>query len=320
MHRAIRHRGAFAAFVASTAALYVAYGRPSSSLRRPALAEPVRPAAAAAAAARPWQAAPNPAEYVEEPLTKTRFPKGILREAAGRDNTTTLFRLGAVSVRVMMNLTWLERARAYAFAVYLSPSAVRAVSTNPPADALAELNPVPKPGAEAFIPSASWQGSQPGYVFTNRELGLGYYLDGRSPLQQPLPECMVRLVMLRDVDGDHLARGFDKTLEAREASVGAAIPSRHEFVRLLAMLDKVPKDTVLDLFRDEFGRVSVVVNAAVLHVFTDPLLGWALIDAFVGPKGHLGAKGKAELVARATDIFQTRPLAEFTEHVASSSS
>jgi len=187
------------------------------------------------------------------------------------------------------------------------------VSTNPPADALSKLNPVPQAAAALFIPSASWQGSKPGYVFAKRDLGLGYYLDGRSPLQEPLPECMVRLVMLRDVEGDHLARGFDKTLEAREASVGAAIPSRHEFVRLFAMLDKVPKDAVFDFFRDEFGRVSVAVNAAVLHVFNDPLLGWALVDAFVGPKGHLGAKGKAELVARATEIFQTRPLAEFTE-------
>jgi hypothetical protein len=53
------------------------------------------------------------------------------------------------------------------------------------------------------------------------------------------------------------------------------------------------------------------VEGQILGHFDALLLGWAAIDAFIGPKGHLGGEGKKELIENAKKIYAVRPLAEF---------
>jgi hypothetical protein len=271
-----------------------------------------------AAGAAAWEAPPSPSASTTEPLTKVQFKNGVWRD-------TTLYRLCAVSVRIMMGLSWLERARAYAFGVYLAPSGVGAMDQAQTEEQALELvNPLPLRGAKSradslsdFIPSPSFAGSRPGFYFTKGPKGMGYYLDKEQGSQKQRakaqePGVMVRLVMLRDVDGEHLARGFDKTLNARAHVVD--VKHHNEFVQFFRRISLIEKGTVIDLVRDADGVVSITANAQLLATYSDdPGLGWALVDAFLGPKGHLDKKGKAELVRSAKDLFRLKPLSEFDE-------
>ena len=52
-------------------------------------------------------------------------------------------------------------------------------------------------------------------------------------------------------------------------------------------------------------------DGVVLGNFDALLVGWAAVDAFIGPKGHLSSEGKKELVENARMIFDVKPLMEF---------
>jgi len=52
-------------------------------------------------------------------------------------------------------------------------------------------------------------------------------------------------------------------------------------------------------------------NGNALDHFDALLIGWACVDAFIGPKGHLHVQGKTELLDAARKIYEVKPLAEF---------
>ena len=57
--------------------------------------------------------------------------------------------------------------------------------------------------------------------------------------------------------------------------------------------------------------LTLAIDGIVLESFDALLVGWAAIDAFIGPKGHLHAEGKKELVDNARSIYEVHPLIEF---------
>lgn len=208
----------------------------------------------------------------------------------------------------MLGLCFLDKARAYAFAVYYAPSAVEA----------RVVNPLPLP---VFIPGEYVDSKAPVYDFYMGEQGLGYYLRRWFGKHERgwTPGIMVRLVMHHDVDGEHVARGFEKTLRPR---IVAQMQKRNKEEGELEQLQRlkmtferfgaIPKGTKFDFFRDEGGILTLACEGQVVDTFEAPLMGWALVDAFLGEKGHLNGKGREELAQSAALLKEIRPLSEFS--------
>ena len=207
-------------------------------------------------AKQPWQKLPNPSDRTIEKTSGTAFPNAILRE----DVDEKLLRLCAVSIRCMMGMCFLDRARAYAFGVYLGSSAVEdLVKSN---GNLESINPVPKPedsnqqAAAPFYSSPRFSGSREGYVFQNGAAGIGYYRDPKSTKWNSVrvsTPVLIRLVMLHNVDGEHLAHGFEKTLKSRiqprlkPNNEGDELEQLTRFKTCLKRLENIPKGATLDL-------------------------------------------------------------------------
>lgn len=206
-----------------------------------------------------WQKLPNPSEKTTEKLSGASFPNAIVRE----DVDEKLLRLCAVSIRCMLGMCFLDRARAYAFGIYLGSQAVEdLVKSN---GDLSSINKMPEPtvtGLAPFYPSGLYEGFRDGYIFQAGPSGLGYYKDSKSPKWQTTKlaaPVLIRLVMLHDVDGEHLAHGFDKTLKSRV--VPAMKESKEELAQLtrfrtcLNRLDKIPQGSNLDLYVITFTKL-----------------------------------------------------------------
>lgn len=276
-------------------ALTGALAWPSNKLTlRPAFAEP-KPT---------WAALPNPGHKTSEPVTQTEFANSI------RDLDNNLLRLAAVSVRCMLGLCYFNKARAYAFGVYLETGKV--------SKDLAELNALPTQtlGAAPFIPSPKHEGSKLGYVYYRGAQGLGYYLDSAykpKSLEVAFP-VMIRLVMLHDVDGEHLAHGFDKTLKTRLSkhltpeNRDVVMEQFGRFKNELHKLGKLNKGCQLDFYRNAQGCLVFCRDGVALSTFDCTLLGWGVVDAFVGKEGHL--TDKQPLLDAIQLMQQVRPLAE----------
>lgn len=251
-----------------------------------------------------WAALPNPASKTTEPVTQTEFANSV------RDIENNLLRLAACSVRCMLGLCYFHKARAYSFAVYLE--------TNKVTKDLNELNALPTQvrGAAPFIPAMKYTGSLPGYVFFRGDQGLGYYLDKASKLEsmQIAYPVMIRLVMLHDVDGEHLSHGFDKTLKNRltkhitEENAPVVWEQFGRFKHELEKLDKLEKGTQLDFYRNSEGCLTMCRDGVALITFDCLLLGWGVVDAFLGKEGHL--KNKQPLLETIDLMLQVKPLTE----------
>ena len=122
------------------------------------------------------------------------------------------------------------------------------------------------------------------------------------------------MVMLRGVDGEHLARGFEKTLGNRVAKLDSSVKSDttlsdvRDFVHRFEVMGVVPGGTTFDLFRDETGTLTLVRDGTVLASYADAALGWCAVDAFLGVRGHL--HDTADLVRRAQEVYDARPIVE----------
>jgi hypothetical protein len=261
-----------------------------------------------------WRKLPNPSEKTIEIVSKTQFPNAIIRE----DLDEKLLRLCVTSIRCMLGLCFLDRARAYSFGVYLGSAAVEDLCGE--GGSYEKLNPIPKEqlGAGPFYPAQRYEGKRDGYIFQNGPSGVGYYRDLRSSKQsgnRVTSPVLIRLVMLHDVDGEHIAHGFEKTLKSRILPLMKDSREELEQLNRLKMafnrIGQIPKDAQVDLFRSETGVLSLIYNGTAIDHFDALLLGWACIDAFIGPNGHLSNQGKLELVNSAKAIYEVKPLAEF---------
>jgi hypothetical protein len=199
-----------------------------------------------------WKKLPNPNEKTIEKISQTSFSNAIIREDLG-DNK--LLRLCAVSIRCMLGLCFLDPAQAYSFGVYLSSQAVEDICGQN--GSLERINPLPEKrvGAAPFYPSERFTGSRPGYAFYNGPSGVGYYRDPKSTPKSDgatlVSPILIRLIMLRDVDGEHVANGFDKTLRSRVLPHVSTSSEELEQLSRLKMcfnrLERLPKGSHIDL-------------------------------------------------------------------------
>ena len=272
-------------------------------------------------------------EPIVEPRTQISFPAQI----ASSDGKTSLRRL-SVSVRCMMNLCSIERARAYAYGLYGSPQLLETLSRkrnlesalafDRVLDASRSLKNKPK-SPELFIESSSFAGKKEGYVFTRRKNKLGYHLDASSSstaqntdVEFEFAPLALRIVFAREVAASHLQRGFDRSISARARRVYAADLSDEskalgEFNSLFNRLAKsYAKDTVVQLERERSGdlRIVVVYEAGEL-LFHDVLwnskvLCWAAFDAYLGETGHFNGKCRNDVVRNAILVDSVKPIVE----------
>lgn len=200
-----------------------------------------------------WSKLPSPTEKTVEKVSGVEFSNAIVREEGGEK----MMRLCATSIRCMLGMCWLNRARAYAFGIYLGSSTVEDLVVEGKGD-LESINPRPDAknalGDAPFYPSAKFTTTKEGYYFTRGPSGLGYYRDDKSPVwtkQKKASPILIRLVMLQDIDGEHLAHGFEKTFKSRITPEldpsKACLAQINQFTNALRKIEKLPKGAQVDL-------------------------------------------------------------------------
>eukprot|EP00511_Aplanochytrium_stocchinoi_P013628 CAMPEP_0204894298 /NCGR_PEP_ID=MMETSP1349-20130617/33347_1 /ASSEMBLY_ACC=CAM_ASM_000710 /TAXON_ID=215587 /ORGANISM="Aplanochytrium stocchinoi, Strain GSBS06" /LENGTH=373 /DNA_ID=CAMNT_0052061457 /DNA_START=1 /DNA_END=1122 /DNA_ORIENTATION=+ len=269
---------------------------------------------------------------VIEPVTGTAFPVNLF----GYETTSSVHWLVGSSVRCMMNFCSFERARAYAYGLYISQESLeklRLSSNQHPEDITEESlrgflmprEPIELESqmkrkeslkaAVPFIHSKSFVGRKDGYVFKRDKDGLGYYLDKQGEAIREMkgtekyPSSVLRLIMLRDVKTDHVAHGFDRTLLWRirdlqnEEKQGPGKEALRKFTDFLRRQKEWKKGTILDLVRLPHGMVSVRVDGVEGILLHSEMLSYAILDAYYGPKGHFSAACKEDLIERTREII-----------------
>jgi len=262
-----------------------------------------------------------------EPVTSTKFPLTLIGYAAP-DSTHWLV---AKTVRCMLGLCSIERARAYSYAVYVTDEGAKMCGELKSADEMAQVllpkkvcelemeqsNPTSNSEDAAFISAHKFEGQRQGYVFKNDVAngGLGYHRDQRSAeavvgyqRASNYPSMVLRLVMLHNVAADHVSHGFDKALlgRIRQVQGGARGGPGKEAVRQLNQMlnrrENLEKGLVLEFVRMPHGQVSVRVNGSPTLLLESEAFSWALFDAFLGPKGHMGSDARLEFVERTHEV------------------
>lgn len=271
-----------------------------------------------------------------EPVSGTKFPLALEGYSAP-DSTHWLV---SRTLRCMLNFCSLERARAYSYGVYLSSEAAIACKDCADAAQVAErLLPRHICELEAqhqsesggdvgdvgevelnFVAAPSFQGKRPGYVFKMDEEGggLGYHKDRSGRVNRAVsnaveelasyPSMALRLVMLRDVEGQHMAHGFDRTLLQRirgaqgNAKCGTGKTALRQLNSFIVKQGKWTKGTTLEFVRLRDGIVDVRVDGRPHLALRSEALSWALFDAYMGPKGHMSTPARMELINRTKEI------------------
>ena len=182
----------------------------------------------------------------------------------------------AMDLRCMLNRCELQIARAYAFGLYV-PRDLFQVWEKQASDPLPHL-------------LGPWRGA------------------GASTV----PALSLRLVMARNADGKHIAKGFDRSLRPRlnkrkaEAPEDArrALRSLRAFSKIFSAKSWRAKDTIT--FSRESGGGSVAVyfgdsrgSSERVAVVTDRLLCHALFSAYLADDGHFQKCARKEAAARA---------------------
>lgn len=135
----------------------------------------------------------------------------------------------------------------------------------------------------------------------------------------------LRLVFAQDAKGEHIAKGFDKSLVPRlhklhgigqdagvqggtGAAAGAAASGGVDVSQLTGLSEvrklthlmrgraSWPKGTTVEFERRRDWSVAVSVDGEPVLVLEAPDVAWALFDAYVGPAGHFGQGGRAAVV------------------------
>mmetsp|Transcript_1329 Transcript_1329/g.4088 ORF Transcript_1329/g.4088 Transcript_1329/m.4088 type:complete len:383 (-) Transcript_1329:360-1508(-) len=264
--------------------------------------------------------------HSREPITGTAFPLTLM----GYSSSDSTHWLVAKTVRCMLGMCSIERARAYAYAVYFGDDAAELCGKcGSVTEAAEKLLPrrmceieaedvsaqVESDAPDAFIPASKFQGPKRGYVFKRDDAlgGLGYHKDRASLVKlasearRGYPSIVLRLVMLRDVGGDHIAHGFDRTLlgrvrEVQGSRAGTGKSALRELNQFVTRRGEWKKGTVLEFLRLPEGRLSVRVDGRDELMLHSEALSWAIFDAYLGKKGHMSTAARKELLERTQEI------------------
>jgi hypothetical protein len=258
---------------------------------------------------------------VVEPYTGVSFPDALLAPDGSH-----VMRLVAHSVRCMMNLCKIEPARAYSYALYMSSAAVgKGHGAASQQELYARLFSLAQAQEQnnslAFISSPGFTGARAGYVFKNDKLGVGYYRDAQSEQSLPNapPAVMLRMVLARNIDGPHMAKGFDRSMLKRVRAgqngerKGSGKVALKEFTKFFSDKEQWAKGTTIDFLRTPAGALHVLVYEPSGQVtkqieFDSALLTWALFDTYLGEKGHLSSACQSNMVQRVNSLFSKRIL------------
>jgi len=102
----------------------------------------------------------------------------------------------------------------------------------------------------------------------------------------------LRLVVAREVTGDHMLHGFERALKPRLKAAakkphgyGDAKPGLAAFTKWWKTVGTLKVGTELTVSRDGAGRVTMAIKGEPLGTVESDALAWALWDMFLGPKG-----------------------------------
>lgn len=226
---------------------------------------------------------------VTEPFTGVKFPRtievssglptGIDDPPADKEPQQLVWQ----SVRCMMGLCNVERARVYAYALYVNPKDVPyRVSADTDDDKV--LNRLVGPPRLRKFSTRPKQD-----VEVKAEAAAGF-----------IPVTL-RMVVVREAAGGHLAKGFDRGLlqrvrHAQKGKKGEGKAALRQFVRIFSRRKMWTPGTVLDFTRLKDGSLVVAVDGEVETVLRSSQLSWALLDLYVGPDGHFGDVGRHEVI------------------------
>jgi len=143
-------------------------------------------------------------------------------------------------------------------------------------------------------------------------------------LNRSYPSLVLRLVMLHDKGGDHIAHGkyqvfgnvvlflshmtgFDRALLGRirsaqgDSKTGTGKTALRKLNRFVEK-HEWKKGTILEFTRLPEGFVDVSVDGSKVLTLRSEAFSWALFDTYLGPKGHLDATGKEQLLERTKEV------------------
>lgn len=252
---------------------------------------------------------------VEEPITKVSFPTTV----EGYESGSSVHWLVGISVRCMMGFCSLSYARAYSYGIYISQQGlVDLKQENELGLELTENNIfqqiAPKESVfkenkakniPVFIESVEYKGKKAGYKYVE---GSGYSLMNKAAaesLSVEYPSGLIRLIMLRDVKCDHVARGFGTTFKRRLKNVYEENKEFcEEFLEIIKADGNWEKGTILEVLRLPEGRMEVMIDGDKKLTLTSEAVSFALFDAYIGENGHLSSSGRKNFVERCDEIIR----------------
>jgi hypothetical protein len=124
---------------------------------------------------------------------------------------------------------------------------------------------------------------------------------------EPIPKTL-RIVFVRDVDGEDVADAFEGALAPRvrraaeELELDDATSALARF-RTFFELDRLRKGNEILISADAEGRLTTRVAGELAPAIGSPALAWALFDVYLG-EDPIEERGKRELVGRLDELFE----------------
>jgi len=260
---------------------------------------------------------------VTEPISGSKFP--LTLESYSDPGSTHW--LVTKTVRCMLGMCSLDIARAYSYAIYFSSdAAMECKDMKKLEDVRGKVLPFEMCQIETefgdddakkepdFIEASKFSGAKPGYVFKLDDGRLGYHKDNNIRIyretakEMSYPSLVLRLMMLRDQNADHIANGFDRTLLWRvryaqgQNRKGKGKDALRHLTQLVKRQQSFKKGDILDFVRLPEGFVEVRVNGERKLVVQSEAFSWAIFDAYMGEKGHMSKESREELLSRVQEI------------------
>ncbi|MHC4263598.1 MAG: chalcone isomerase family protein [Planctomycetota bacterium] len=123
---------------------------------------------------------------------------------------------------------------------------------------------------------------------------------------EPIAKTM-RLVFVRNVDGEDVAEAFEGSLAPRVRKAKDSLELGDGTAALATFkgyfsLDKLRKGNMVEFSIDTNGRLTTRVAGQVMPAIDSPALAWALIDTFIGDD-PIEDKGKRDLVSMVPELL-----------------